>query len=309
MGALLTIPWFRPEPIRVLPLPDVSWLPDGVYVQPFGMMVALGVLLGSLVADRRARKEGIHPSIMGELMGYVLIGGFVLGHMLDSVFYHWDVVVARPWFVLELWNGLSSFGGFVGAVVGAVIWKWRRGYSVVALTDPIAYSFPFGWTFGRLGCFLAHDHPGRVTDFPLAVADYHIPGMLPPWQTRHDLGLYEALFSIGVAALFFALGRKPRRRGLFLGLLPILYAPVRFGLDFLRATDVPEANPRFWGLTPGHYAAVALLLAGLGVLWRVYARPEAVIAEDARWPQEPELDPAPGEGPATDEPEPSHESA
>ncbi len=307
MTALLTIPWFKPEPIRILPLPESSWLPPGIDVYPFGIMVALAVLVGSLVADRRAKREGIHPRIMGEMLGYVLIGGFVLGHMLDAVFYHWDVVVARPLFVLESWNGLSSFGGFVGGVLGAVIWTVRRRYSFVAFADPIAYGFPFGWIFGRLGCFLAHDHPGAVTDFPLAVRDYHVAGMLPPWQTRHDLGLYEALFSIAVAALFFALGRKQRRRGLYLALLPILYAPVRFGLDFLRATDVPEADPRFLGLTPAHYGAVLLLAMGLSMLWRVYRLPEPHVPGEARWAPEPEIDPALLE-PESD-PEPTHESA
>lgn len=314
MGTLLTIPWFKPDPIRILPLPESSWLPDGIYIHAFGMMVALAVLVGSLIADRRAKREGIHPRIMGELLGYVLIGGFVLGHVLDAVFYHWDAVVANPLFLLELWAGLSSFGGFVGGVLGAVIWTVRRRYSFIAFADPIAYAFPFGWIFGRLGCFLAHDHPGAVTDFPLAVADYHVGGMLPPWQTRHDLGLYEALFSMVVASVFFVLGRKTRRRGLYLALLPILYAPVRFGLDFLRATDVPEADPRLFGLTPAHYGSVLLFALGLVLLWRVLTKPEAVVAPDARWGQEPEIDPAALEASAGEHeheatPEPTHDSA
>lgn len=293
MTALLTIPWFQPGPIRVLPLPEASWLPDGVYIYPFGIMVALAVLIGSLIADRRAKGEGIHPRVLGELLGYVLIGGFVLGHVLDAVFYHWDVVVTDPWFVVKLWDGLSSFGGFVGGVLGALVWTIRRRYSFVAFADPIAYAFPFGWIFGRLGCFLAHDHPGVVTDFPLAVADYRIVGMLPPWQARHDLGLYEALFSMGVAALFLVLGRTRRRRGLYLALLPILYAPVRFGLDFLRATDVPQADPRVLGLTPAHYGAIVLFAIGLAMLWRVYRRPEPVVPQEARWAPDPPTDPAP----------------
>jgi phosphatidylglycerol:prolipoprotein diacylglycerol transferase len=309
VSALLTIPWFQPEPIRILPLPESSWLPDGIYIYAFGMMVALAVLVGSLIADHRAKREGIHPRIMGELLGYVLIGGFVLGHMLDAVFYHWDVVARDPLFVLKLWDGLSSFGGFVGGVLGAVIWTLHRRYSFIAFADPIAYAFPFGWIFGRLGCFLAHDHPGAVTDFPLAVANYHVAGMLPPWQTRHDLGLYEALFSMGVAALFFALGRKTRRRGLYLALLPILYAPVRFGLDFLRATDVPQADPRFLGLTPAHYGSILLLVLGLAVLYLVYRRPERTIPPDARWAPEPEIEPALVEHASADDPEPTHESA
>lgn len=284
---LLSIPWFKPEPIRLFPLPDVEKLPDGVYLHPFGLMVALGVLVGVLITDRRGRREGLHPRALGELMGYVLIAGFVLGHVLDAIFYHWDTVVARPSFLLEMWNGLSSFGGFIGAVLGAVLWAKFRRAPLVAFADPIAFAFPFGWTCGRIGCFFAHDHPGAVTDFVLAVEDYQIFGMMPPWQTRHDLGLYEAMFSVLVAGLFLVLGRKRRRRGFYLAILPLLYAPVRFGLDFLRATDVPQADPRFFGLTPGHYGSIALFLVGIALAVRVFRRPEPTIPGDLRWAPEP----------------------
>lgn len=299
---LLTIPWFKPEPIRLVSLPDlgVEWLPDGLYLHAFGLMVALGVLVGVLIATQRARREGIHPRALGELAGYVLIGGFVLGHVLDAVFYHWDTTVADPLFLLQLWNGLSSFGGFFGATLGGLIWARMRGVSLVTFGDPIAYAFPFGWTFGRIGCFFAHDHPGAVTDFFLAVEDYRIPGMLPPWPARHDLGLYEAIFSACVAAGFFILGRTRRRRGFYIAVLPIVYAPVRFGLDFLRATDVPQADPRFLGLTPGHYGAILLLLTGLFVAWRVWSRPEGTIPGDLGYRPEPKAD-----DPASTKPNPA----
>ncbi|MBZ0121524.1 MAG: prolipoprotein diacylglyceryl transferase [Sandaracinaceae bacterium] len=282
---LLSIPWWRPPPFEI-PLPATSFLPPVLYVYPFGLLVALGVLVGVFAADRRARQVGLHPRICTELAGHVLIGAFVMAHVLDALFYHFDQVLLRPWLVLELWNGMSSFGGFVGAAAGALVWKWRRGDSLVAFLDPIAWGFPMGWIFGRLGCFVTHDHPGRVTDFPLAVADYEIQDMLPPWQTRHDLGLYEAIGAAAISLLFVGLAFTKRKRGFYLALLPILYAPLRFGLDFLRATDVPMHDPRWLGLTPGHYAAIVLLLAGGVMAWWVRSRPEVTVGKHARWPVE-----------------------
>jgi phosphatidylglycerol:prolipoprotein diacylglycerol transferase len=283
---LLHIPWFKPEPIRIpLDWTGLDVLPEKLELHPFGMLVAMGVLIGASLARRRAMREGLHPGVLGELAGYVLIGGFVLGHVLDAIFYHWDVVVERPLFLLELWNGLSSFGGFIGAVLGATVWVAMRRYSFVAFADPIAWAFPFGWLFGRLGCTVAHDHPGKVTDFFLAVENYHIRGGTPPWQVRHDLGLYEVFWCLAVIPLFLVLGRKRRKRGFYLALLPLLYAPVRFGLDFLRATDIPQADPRLvlGVLTPGHLGAILLLGAGLYMAWRVWTRPEPVVPPEARW--------------------------
>jgi phosphatidylglycerol:prolipoprotein diacylglycerol transferase len=42
----------------------------------------------------------------------------------------------------------------------------------------------------------------------------------------------------------------------------------RLLLDFLRATDVPYADARYFGLTPAQYAAFALVAYGV---WRLMA--------------------------------------
>ena len=78
---------------------------------------------------------------------------------------------------------------------------------------------------------------------------------------RHNLGLEEALFIAVVAALFHVLGRTARPAGFFVGLLAMLYAPVRFGLDARRIDDA-----RYLGLTPAQYGAAGLLLVGLGIM-------------------------------------------
>ncbi len=287
------VPWFQPEPVAI-PLPDLPVLPEQLTVHPFGALVAAGVLLGASMASRRARQEGLHPKVLGEMAAYVLIGGFVLGHVLDAVFYHWEVVRENPLFVLELWNGLSSFGGFIGAICGGLFWLWRRGYPLIPFADITSYAFPFGWIFGRLGCFVVHDHPGAVTDFPLGVADYRVAGMAPPWQVRHDLGLYEVLWCLAVIPLFLWLGRTKRPRGFYAALLPMLYAPIRFGLDFLRATDVPNGDPRIlFGLTPGHYGAILLFAIGVGVWIFVRRHPQHRLPRDIRWTAEDEGRPDP----------------
>jgi phosphatidylglycerol:prolipoprotein diacylglycerol transferase len=284
VGTLLTIPWFRPEPIPLLDLPDDwAWLPDEIVVHPFGMLVLMAVLIGALLTDRKARSDGLQPRVVGELAGYIMVGGFVLGHVLDAVFYHWDEVVERPMLLLELHNGLSSFGGFVGAAIGAATWLYTRQRSFFVFADPIAFSFPFGWTFGRLGCFVTHDHPGRVSNFFLAVDDYIVRGVSGPRQPRHDLGLYEAMWSVVIAIVFVFLAQKRRRRGTYLAVLGLMYAPIRFFLDFLRAEDVIGADTRYFGLTPGHYGSIVLFGAAAVVAWRVWKHPEPIVPPDARY--------------------------
>ncbi|MGB5210340.1 MAG: prolipoprotein diacylglyceryl transferase family protein, partial [Gammaproteobacteria bacterium] len=111
------------------------------------------------------------------------------------------------------------------------------------------------------------------TDFFLAVADFQAG--TPPYEPRHDLGLYDVLIMAAIAVIFLILSRKPRKPGLYVGLLPVLYAPCRFLLDFLRAPVSEGGDIRYAGLTPAQYGSVALLVAGVLVLRRV-ARSHAV---------------------------------
>ena len=52
-----------------------------------------------------------------------------------------------------------------------------------------------------------------------------------------------------------------------------MYAPVRFGLDFLRATDVALPDQRYAGLTPAQWACLATLVLGAQLMGLIPARP------------------------------------
>lgn len=284
------IPWFRLEGIPI-PLPEHvdifgyrASFPQDWSIQPFGILVAIGVMLGASLSERRGKAVGVHPNAIASCVAHVLIGGFVVGHVFDAIAYHPEVVAENPLFLLRIWDGLSSFGGFLGAVIGLVVYLKRFRVDGRVVGDPIAWAFPLGWMFGRTGCFVVHDHPGARTDFFLAVRDYEVGD--PPFVTRHDMGLYEVIWAAAVMGLFVYLGQTPRKRGFYLGLLPILYAPFRFGLDFFRATDLEVGDARYFGLTPGHYAAVVLLVAGVLFLRWVETSPEPTVPDEIAWDPE-----------------------
>jgi phosphatidylglycerol:prolipoprotein diacylglycerol transferase len=51
--------------------------------------------------------------------------------------------------------------------------------------------------------------------------------------------------------------------------LSLLYAPSRFFADFLRNTDLPDADPRYLGLTPAQYGCIVVLAIGIHFLRKV----------------------------------------
>jgi len=260
VNSLLFIPWFKLEGWHI------PGLPQSFAIQPFGLLVAIGVMLGIRVTERRAQRLGLRPEVITDFIGYVVIIGFIGSHVFDRVTYYPELVLKEPWDLLMPWRSLSSFGGFLFAVVGAFVWKARRKLDVTIPLDQVAFGMPVGWVFGRTGCFVVHDHPGKLTDFFLAVNPYQYHGL--PVGPRHDLGFYEVLWSAAVIVIFFALDRKSRPFGFYTALIGLLYSPFRFGLDFLR-----EVDATYFGLTPAQYACI-LSMAWCGYLmWRCHARP------------------------------------
>lgn len=268
-------------------------------IKPFGALVAFGVYIGSVVAMRHGRQRGIDDRRLGEFIFSVVGLGFVGGHMLDAVFYHPGELAQDPLYLFMLWKGLSSYGGFVGAVFGALWWKcvtvtwravdvtlsgraitlfsvpatvtvtWRHGERVLAMCEVINSAFPLAWVFGRMGCASVHDHPGQLSDTWFAVRWPLGNGV----AGRFDLGLMEMVLTIPLALAFLWLWKKKPARplGFYTGWMCVAYAPVRFGLDFLRVTEGESGvggggDPRYGGLTPAQWACFGLLALGIHFL-------------------------------------------
>lgn len=271
------IPFFEQPVLRLGP----------VSIHAFGAMLAAAMLIGLRLATHRARSQGLDPNIIGEMHFWALPFGLAGAHLYAVLAYHPSRLAEDPWLLLRFWEELSSFGGMVGGLVGIwVYFRWRRrGLSASARwaqLDIAAFILPVSWAVGRLGCFFAHDHPGHVTTFFLGRSlngpaarrfitqiyaaagrtdDLPIPSQLAA-MAFHDLGWYEFLYLLlAVAPAFLWLDRRPRAPRFWVAAFLLLYTPVRFGLDFLRVAD-----PRYAGLTPGQYAALGGLVAGLRLL-------------------------------------------
>jgi phosphatidylglycerol:prolipoprotein diacylglycerol transferase len=232
----------------------------GLPIHMFGVLVAIGVILGDRIVVREGMKRGIEARDVKFLNARIVIVGFIVAHLVSVIFYFPERIKENPLILVNFWAGLSSFGGFLGALLAFLFYTRKEKISPLPYADAVALGLAVGWIFGRTGCFTAHDHPGLRTDFFLAV-QY-------PEGTRHDLGLYELLFTIVMTAILFAYARKPRVPGRIIGLFATMYAPVRFGLDFLRARDVARPDERYAGLTPAQWACVATLGVGMWLLMR-----------------------------------------
>ena len=255
------------------------WRIGPLTVHAFGIAVAVALWLGFTLAERRFERLGLDPRLGHRLGAWMAGGGIVGAHLVSVLLYVPHKLRDDPWLILRVWEDVSSFGGVLGGLVAALLFFATRARHTdrrtrLAYLDAVAFVFPAALAVGRFGCALAHDHPGSVTTFPLAISlesdaardymanVYDAAGLaLPPAAPAmgfHDLGLYEFLFlSLVVVPLFALWSRRERRVGFYLVAFAAVYLPVRFGLDMLRVADV-----RYVGLTPAQWVA-ALVMAAL----------------------------------------------
>jgi phosphatidylglycerol:prolipoprotein diacylglycerol transferase len=232
----------------------------GLPIHLFGILVAIGVLLGDRIVVKEGEKRGMDARDIRYLNIRMVLGGFVMAHLVSVIFYFPERIKENPLVLLNVWSGLSSFGGFLGAALTYLYLTKKEKIPRLPYADVVALGLAVGWIFGRLGCTTAHDHPGRHTTFFL--------GVRYPDGVRHDLGFDEFLLTIVMTAILFAYARKPRPAGRIIGLFATMYAPIRFGLDFLRATDVARPDERYAGLTPAQWACMGALGVGIWLLVR-----------------------------------------
>jgi len=257
-------------------------------LQWFGIIVAAGVLIGASILRRYAEWHGVSDDHIRGLTGWITVTGFIGAHVLDVVMYQQH----KPWFeingihpsewplMLKLWEGISSYGGFVGGALGFFFYVWWKRLPGKLMADIAIIGLLPAFSIGRIGCTVVSDHIGAYVDpssswaflaenYPRNWNNDVIKDLVAahPGTGEHilawNLGLIELLYLIPVNAviLWLAFRRKRTPAGFITVLTGVLYAPVRFFLDYLR----PESSDaRHFGFT---FAQWASLLAFGGAVY------------------------------------------
>src|SRR5262249_59090128 len=122
----------------------------------FGTLVTLGIFAGAWFAERRGPLAGIPASEIPAAILSAVVSGVVLAHLLALMPHGGGPDGWSPRAVLEFWNGMSSFGGFAGALLGLSIYYGRSRRSWLPTADVLVQALVIGWVFCRPGCTLLH---------------------------------------------------------------------------------------------------------------------------------------------------------
>ncbi len=279
-----------------LPLP---FLAEPLQLGVFGVSVAAGVLLGMQFCLRYAKAKDLDEWYARDQIFWILVFGFIISHWISVLFYFPERVYENPWVLAMIWNGLSSVGGFFGAFIGMHWFARRNKQSVMVYADMNIFGLLIGMVFGRIGCALVHDHPGKIVDPGafMAVGPWGCycpeggaasPTCCPAGQEiyRYDLGLNELLVLLVLAGfVYFLWDWKNAAPGRLTGLVSLVYGPTRFALDFMRedkvTAGVGSPDLRYFGLTPAQYFSLAFAVVGVWLLLRKTGPEDARYARDS----------------------------
>jgi phosphatidylglycerol:prolipoprotein diacylglycerol transferase len=266
-------------------------------IQSFGVIVALGVLIGAGVLRRYAEWHGVKDDNIRALTGWVTVSGFIGAHVFDVLFYQWNDLQKDPLLILMIWKGISSYGGFLGGAIGWWIYVWWKRLDMRLYADTTVIGLLVAFSIGRIGCTVVSDHVGDAVDptkwyaflameYPrhFATLGEHYPQFTGAHIMAWNLGLLEFLYLVPVNLFILWYAFRPAKpngvdkngkekwlsrhnAGMATAMTGLLYAPVRFLLDFLRFN--PEADPRYFGLTFAQWVSILAFGASVALVIRI----------------------------------------
>lgn len=261
--------WIHPEIFPNIPILGLLRWYGLMYVFAFGTaFLILKKLMkeGMLNTDSFTAAEDDIFSFIATGIVFLLIGARVF----SAFVYDTSGIYKRmPWLIFWPFDsrghftglaGMSYHGGFIGGLVGMILWCLRRKQPVFKWIDAMVTAIPLGYTFGRIGNFLNGELFGRITTVPwgivfpnaerfslslewvrafaekagLSVTNNAVLVNLP----RHPSQLYEAFFEgIILWVIIWSIHRRKKWDGLLSGVYMTGYGFFRFIIEYFREPD------------------------------------------------------------------------
>ena len=246
----------------------IKWTRDALMIGDFslryyGMLIALGVLLGVLLAVKREKRLGLAKDTTIDL-ALVGVPAALVGARLYYVIFSWDMYKDNLWKIFSVREGgMAIYGGVLAGVFAGWIFSRVRKTPFLSLADLAAPSLALGQAIGRWGNFVNQEAYGYTVTNP-ALCHFPISVFIEADGQWHlATFFYESVWCFGIVAFILLMERrgKLRRRGdAFLWYL-FLYGVERAVVEGLRTDSLWLGPVRVSQLL----AAVTMLLS-LGIL-------------------------------------------
>jgi len=213
-------------------------------VNTYGVFLALAFLGAIFVTVKLAARDGLPKERIYDLCLWLLLSSLV-GSKLLMLFTEPEYRQnPKLLFSLDfLRSGGVFYGGLIGAIIAAYVLMRRWQLPWWKTADACAPGIALGNFFGRQGCFAAGCCRGKPTNLPWGVRFSelgHEVTDVPLNAKLHPTQLYESFAMLIVFFFLLWLHKKKRFSGQVILAYAIIYAAVRFLIEFVR--DDPRGD-------------------------------------------------------------------
>ena len=213
-------------------------------VNTYGVLLATAFLLALVVAARLAGRDGLPRERIYDLGLWLLLAAIVGSKILLLVVEPEYRAHPLNLFSLDfLRSGGVFYGGFIFAVATAYVLVRRYKLPWWQTADAFAPAIALGNAIGRQGCFAAGCCWGKPTSLPWGVEfterAHEITGV-PLGVHLHPTQLYESFATFIFFLFLLWLHRHKKFRGQVILTYAVLYAVMRFIIEFFR--DDPRGD-------------------------------------------------------------------
>ncbi|EOC4734419.1 prolipoprotein diacylglyceryl transferase [Staphylococcus aureus] len=238
-------------------------------VRWYGIIIAVGILLGYFVAQRALVKAGLHKDTLVDIIFYSALFGFIAARIYFVIF-QWPYYVENPSEIIKIWHGgIAIHGGLIGGFIAGVIVCKVKNLNPFQIGDIVAPSIILAQGIGRWGNFMNHEaHGGPVSRAfleQLHLPNFIIENMYINGQYYHPTFLYESIWDVAGFIILVNI-RKHLKLGETFFLYLTWYSIGRFFIEGLRTDSLMlTSNIRVAQL-------VSILLILLSISLIVYRR-------------------------------------
>lgn len=203
----------------------------GLEIRWYGILIASGVLIGTILGLREAKRVGFNEDLILDLLIWE-IPLAVIGARLYYVIFSWDMYKDNPLEVLNIRHGgLAIHGAIIMAIIVAVIFTRIKKVNFWTLADICAPSLILAQAIGRWGNYINQEAYGGPTDLPW--------GIMVNGVKVHPTFLYESLwnFLVFLFLIWYRKNKKKKEGEVFLLYLS-LYSFIRFFIEGLRTDSL-----------------------------------------------------------------------
>lgn len=210
-------------------------------VRWYGIIIAVGILLGYFVAQRALVKAGLHKDTLVDIIFYSALFGFIAARIYFVIF-QWPYYAENPSEIIKIWHGgIAIHGGLIGGFIAGVIVCKVKNLNPFQIGDIVASSIILAQGIGRWGNFMNHEaHGGPVSRAfleQLHLPNFIIENMYINGQYYHPTFLYESIWDVAGFIILVNI-RKHLKLGETFFLYLTWYSIGRFFIEGLRTDSL-----------------------------------------------------------------------